>query len=100
VLARILVKTVATLEDSCTAIGDVLDEIRMAAIAREVGFDLLALRRAVELCLRIDLLAIVGKHTHDIATGATHLLEVNGIFERITTTEDKALGIGTTKDDI
>ena len=48
-LARILVKTVATLEDSCTARGDVLNEIRMATIAREVGLDLLTLRRAVEL---------------------------------------------------
>jgi hypothetical protein len=72
----------------------------MATIAREVGFDLLTLRRTVELRLRIDLLAIVGKHAHDIATSATHLLRVNGIYERITTTEDKALGIGTTKDDI
>jgi hypothetical protein len=100
VLARILVKTVATLEDSGTACGDILNEIRMATIAREVGFDLLTLRQAVELRLRIDLLAIVGKHTHDIATCATHLLGVDGIDKRITTAEDKALGIGTTKDDI
>jgi hypothetical protein len=72
----------------------------MATIAREVGFDLLTLRRTVELRLRIDLLTIVGKHAHDIATCAAHLLGVNGIYKRITTTEDKALGIGTTKDDI
>jgi hypothetical protein len=91
---------VATLEDSRTASGDVLDEAGIATIALKVGLDLLTLKRAIELRLRIDLLSIVGKHTHDIATSSTHLLRVNGIYKRITTTGNKALGIGTTKDDI